>query len=96
VLEVLVKTGKTLNVLKSEVQKYPQVLINVKTKEKIDLLQHQALQTAQLEVEKSLGETGRVLIRASGTEPLIRIMVEGRGLDLVQESAEVLAATLAN
>jgi phosphoglucosamine mutase len=55
---------------------------------------HQALQTAQLEVEKSLGETGRVLIRASGTEPLIRIMVEGRGLDLVQESAEVLAATL--
>ncbi|CAC9446562.1 phosphoglucosamine mutase [bacterium endosymbiont of Bathymodiolus sp. 5 South] len=96
VLEVLVKTGKTLNVLKSEVQKYPQALINVKTKEKIDLLQHQALQTAQLEVEKSLGEAGRVLIRASGTEPLIRIMVEGRGLDLVQESAEVLAATLAN
>jgi phosphoglucosamine mutase len=66
VLEVLVKSGKTLNALKSEVQKYPQVLINVKTKEKINLLQHQALQKAQLKVEKSLGEAGRVLIRASG------------------------------
>ncbi|CAC9600507.1 Phosphoglucosamine mutase (EC 5.4.2.10) [uncultured Gammaproteobacteria bacterium] len=94
VLEVLAKSGKTLNVLKSEVQKYPQVLINVKTKEKIDLPQHQALQQAQLEVEKTLGETGRVLIRASGTEPLIRVMVEGRDLDLVQQSAETLAATL--
>ncbi|CAC9996572.1 Phosphoglucosamine mutase (EC 5.4.2.10) [uncultured Gammaproteobacteria bacterium] len=94
VLEVLVKSGKTLNALKSEVQKYPQVLINVKTKKKINLLQHQALQKAQLKVEKSLGEAGRVLIRASGTESLIRIMVEGRDLDLVQESAEVLATTL--
>jgi phosphoglucosamine mutase len=45
-------------------------------------------------VEKTLGETGRVLIRASGTEPLIRVMVEGRDLDLVQQSAETLAATL--
>ena len=70
------------------------MLINVKTKEKIDLPQHQALQQAQLEVEKTLGETGRVLIRASGTEPLIRVMVEGRDLDLVQQSAETLAATL--
>ncbi|MDC9715433.1 MAG: phosphoglucosamine mutase [Gammaproteobacteria bacterium] len=94
VLEVLVKSGKTLNALKSEVQKYPQVLINVKTKEKIDLPQHQALQKARLEVETSLGEVGRVLIRASGTEPLIRVMVEGKDLDLVQESAEKLAATL--
>lgn len=91
VLEVLVKSDKTLNTLKSEVQKYPQVLINVKIKEKIDLLQHQALQKVQLEVEKSLGNTGRVLIRASGTEPLIRVMVEGRDLDLVQKSAELLA-----
>ncbi len=94
VLEVLVKSAKTLHELKSEVQKYPQVLINVTTQEKIDLSQHQALQKTQLEVEKSLGETGRVLIRASGTEPLIRVMVEGSDKDLVQQSAEKLAATL--
>ncbi|CAC9433877.1 Phosphoglucosamine mutase (EC 5.4.2.10) [uncultured Gammaproteobacteria bacterium] len=94
VLEVIIKSEKTLKALKSEVQKYPQVLINVKTKEKIDLPQHQALQQAQLEIQKTLGKTGRVLIRASGTEPLIRVMVEGRDLDLVQQSAETLAATL--
>ncbi|SMN15257.1 Phosphoglucosamine mutase [uncultured Candidatus Thioglobus sp.] len=94
VLEVIIKSEKKLKALKSEVQKYPQVLINVKTKEKIDLPQHQALQQAQLEIQKTLGKTGRVLIRASGTEPLIRVMVEGRDLDLVQQSAETLAATL--
>ncbi len=94
VLEVLVKSGKTLNALKSEVQKYPQVLISVKIKEKLDLSQHKVLQKAQLEVEKSLGQAGRVLIRPSGTEPLIRVMVEGKDRDLVQKSAEKLAATL--
>ncbi|AYQ57596.1 Phosphoglucosamine mutase [Bathymodiolus thermophilus thioautotrophic gill symbiont] len=94
VLEVLVKSGKTLHALKSEVQKYPQVLINVKVKEKIDLLQHQALQQAQLKVENDLGGAGRVLIRASGTEPLIRVMVEGKDLNLVQQSAEALVAIL--
>lgn len=95
VLEILVKSDKTLHELKSQVQKYPQVLINVETQAKIDLSQHQALKKAQFEVEKSLGETGKVLIRASGTEPLIRVMVEGRDLDLVQQSAQKLTATLA-
>lgn len=95
VLEVLVKSDKTLYELKSQVQKYPQVLINVKTQKKSDLSQNQLLQKIQLEVEKSLGETGRVLIRASGTEPLIRVMVEGRDLDLVQQGAQKLTATLA-
>jgi len=94
VLEVIAKRGKTLSELKSEMQKYPQVLINVKTEEKIDLEQHTALKQAQAEVEKNLGDEGRVLIRASGTEPLIRVMVEGKDLDLVQQSAEQLADVL--
>lgn len=94
VLEVVIKSGKTLSQLQAEVEKYPQVLINVRTTKKIDLSQHQALQQAQAEVEKSLGQPGRVLIRASGTEPLIRVMVEGRDLTLVQKSAESLADTL--
>ncbi|MBT3194997.1 MAG: phosphoglucosamine mutase [Candidatus Ruthia sp.] len=94
VLEAIAKPGKTLAGLKSEMQKYPQVLINVKTAEKIDLDQHEVLKQTQLEVEKALGDEGRVLIRASGTEPLIRVMVEGKDLSLVQKSAEQLADTL--
>jgi phosphoglucosamine mutase len=94
VLEVLAKRGKSLSELKSEMQKYPQVLINVKTEGKIDLNQHTILKQTQLEVEKALGDEGRVLIRASGTEPLIRVMVEGKDLDLVQQSAEQLADVL--
>ncbi|SFV86397.1 Phosphoglucosamine mutase [hydrothermal vent metagenome] len=92
VLEIIIKNDKTLSELRTEVQKYPQILINVKIKEKIDLSTHQALKKAQAEVESALGESGRVLIRASGTEPLIRVMVEGKDLNLVQKSAEALAS----
>jgi phosphoglucosamine mutase len=94
VLEVIAKTGKTLGELKYEMEKYPQVLINVKTQEKIDLDQHDDLKKKQHEVEQALGDEGRVLIRASGTEPLIRVMVEGKDLSLVQKSAEQLAEVL--
>ena len=91
---MIVKSGKTLGELKSEMEKYPQVLINVKTQEKIDLDQHDDLKKKQHEVEQALGDEGRVLIRASGTEPLIRVMVEGKDLSLVQKSAEQLAEVL--
>ncbi len=94
VLEVLVKSKASLSELKQGMSKYPQILINIKTKEKVDLDQHTALKQTQLEVEKNLGDEGRVLIRASGTEPLIRVMVEGKDLNLVQQSAEQLAGTL--
>ena len=94
VLEVMAQSGLSLQDLKSQMQKYPQVLINVKTTKRIELDQHSALQQAQLEVEEVLGDEGRVLIRASGTEPLIRVMVEGKDQALVQASAEKLANTL--
>lgn len=91
VLEVIVKNNKTLSELKSELTKYPQILINIKTQEKIDLDQHNELKQAQLEVEKTLGEYGRVLIRTSGTEPVIRVMVEAKDADITQQSAAKLA-----
>ena len=94
VMEVLAKASSSLAKLKQGMSKYPQVLINVKTKEKVDLDQHLELKQMQLEVEQQLGDEGRVLIRASGTEPLIRVMVEGKNLALVQQSAERLADTL--
>ena len=94
VLEVISKSNKNLHQLKSEMQKFPQVLINVDTKERIDLSTNNELIEAQKEIEGSLGAEGRVLIRQSGTEKVIRVMVEGKDLSLVQHSAEKLAEIL--
>jgi len=94
VLEVLARNKTGLTQLKQEVEKYPQVLINVKTQQKIDLDKHDELKNTQLMVEKELGDEGRVLIRASGTEPLIRVMVEAKDKEVTQQSAEKLANIL--
>lgn len=83
--------GKNLHELKSGMQKYPQVLVNVKTSKKINPEQDEAIQKSVKAVEKKLGDTGRVLLRASGTEPLIRVMVEGQQEDLVKNYAHQIA-----
>ena len=74
--------------------KYPQVLINVKTAGKIDLESHTELNKTIKAVESELGEEGRVLIRASGTEPLIRVMVEASDMSMAESGAKKLAASL--
>ena len=94
VLEVICKAEKALCDLKNEMIKYPQVLINVKTDEKVDLGNHTKLNEVLSVVEAELGDEGRVLIRASGTEPLIRVMVEASDLNLAEVSAQKLAAAL--
>jgi len=73
---------------------YPQVLINVKTTQKIDLNNHTAIQNAVKVAETTLANSGRVLLRASGTEPKIRVMVEGENATLVQQLAEGIAAVV--
>jgi len=94
VLEVVCKSDKTLCDLKNEMIKYPQVLINVKTAGKIDLESHTELNKTIKAVESELGEEGRVLIRASGTEPLIRVMVEASDMSMAESGAKKLAASL--
>ncbi len=84
-------SGKTLHELKSGMQKYPQILINIRTAEKVDLATNESIQTAVRVIEEKLGDKGRVLLRASGTEPLIRVMVEGEDADLVNKYAQQLA-----
>ncbi|MEQ1622835.1 MAG: phosphoglucosamine mutase [Methylococcales bacterium] len=84
-------SGKSLHELKSSMQKYPQILVNVKTGKKINPEEDESIQKAVKAVEKKLGSTGRVLLRASGTEPLIRVMVEGQDEDLVKSYAHQLA-----
>ena len=91
VLEVMSKTGKNLNDLKSRFTKYPQVLINIKTKSKVNLQGESNLTQAVNSIESKLSNTGRILIRESGTEPLIRVMVECANYKLAKDSAEELA-----
>ena len=90
VIAEMQKTGLSLHDLKSGMQKYPQVLINVRTAQKVDL-NHDGIQKAVLAVEQALGNEGRVLLRASGTESLVRVMVEGRDFATVERHAKQLA-----
>jgi phosphoglucosamine mutase len=93
VLQSLRESGKSLQQLGADLTLYPQVLINVTTKQKLDLNQA-AVQTAVQQAEAALKGEGRVLLRASGTEPKIRVMVEGLNQSLVQAQAEHLAQVI--
>ena len=84
-------SGHTLNELKSGMQKYPQVLVNVKTAKKMTSEADALIQKAVKVVEDKLGDKGRVLLRASGTEPLFRVMVEGEDATVVENYAQQLA-----
>jgi phosphoglucosamine mutase len=88
VLHALAESGKTLGQLSLPL--FPQLLINVATKTKINL-ENSAIQNAVKKAEAELKDTGRVLLRASGTEPKIRVMVEGTNAKLVQKLAEEIA-----
>lgn len=91
VLAALEDAGKTLGELASEMQKYPQRLINVRLDEKREIIGLPEVQDAVESAERELGGSGRVLLRPSGTEPLIRVMVEGADHDQVTAVAERLA-----
>lgn len=99
VLEAVVRSGRTLNELKSGMRKYPQVMINVKVAKKVDISQNETINAAVAQVEQKLGDNGRVLLRPSGTEPVVRVMIEGRDpveVDtLTKELAEVVERALA-
>jgi phosphoglucosamine mutase len=93
VLHALKQSGKTLAQMGTELPLYPQVLINVTTKKKLDL-ETPAIQDAVKQAEAELKDAGRVLLRASGTEPKIRVMVEGQDAALVQKLAESIASVV--
>ena len=94
VLHAVIQSGKTLSQLRSELTLYPQVLINVKTAKKIDLTTHADIQASVQAAENELANRGRVLLRASGTEPKIRVMVEGENQQQVQALAEKIATVV--
>ncbi len=83
-------TGKSLNELKSGMNKYPQILKNVRINKKVNLDEVESIKKSVQAVEKKMGSKGRVLLRASGTEPLIRVMVEGEDYNDVLKYADQL------
>lgn len=94
VLQACVATGQTMSQLLAEVTLFPQVLINVRIAKDQNWKDSPQLAAVTQAVETELGDTGRILIRASGTEPLVRVMVEAKDLAMAKRCAEKLAATL--
>ena len=96
VLNVLKSTGKKISELASEMQVYPQVLINVRVSNfgKARLDKDEEVQLAIREVSEELGDTGRVLVRVSGTEPLVRVMLEGEDYNQIKSLAESIAKVI--
>jgi phosphoglucosamine mutase len=86
--------SQTLSELKKGLQKYPQILLNVKVDGNAGLLEKPRIQAMLKNVENELGKTGRVLLRKSGTESLIRVMVEGEDEIRIKELANQLADTV--
>ncbi|HSH72248.1 MAG TPA: phosphoglucosamine mutase [Methylophilaceae bacterium] len=94
VLHAVVASKKTLAEFGASLTLYPQILINVAVAKRIDLQANPAIQAAVSNAEGQLNGSGRVLLRASGTEPKIRVMVEGSNRDQVQQLAQNIAAVV--
>ena len=90
-LRVVKEKGQTLSDLAGIMNKYPQLLTNVAVKDKEGWEQNSAIRSAIEEVEKALGSEGRVLVRPSGTESLIRVMAEGPDEELLKKYVDQIA-----
>lgn len=91
VLKAMANNGLSLHALKSAMHKMPQTMINVRLAEKKEVVGLPEVQAAIADVEQRLGDRGRVLLRPSGTEPLVRVMVEADDADWTAELAQELA-----
>ena len=93
ILSAMLRSGKSLHDLKAGMSKYPQTLINVSVAGRVDL-ERAPIQEAVRAAESQLGDYGRVLLRPSGTEPVVRVMVEGADAGAVERHARELAAVV--
>jgi phosphoglucosamine mutase len=94
VLAIMQRTGRRLSELAEVMIALPQVLVNVRVAARRDLAELPGVQRAIAAAEEKLGESGRVLVRYSGTEPLLRIMIEGQDKYRITELAHDIAATI--
>ena len=95
VLEIMANTGKPLSVLKSEVPLFPQVREDVRVREKRSPDAIPEVKELIAAAEAELGDKGRVFVRYSGTEPLVRVMLEGPELAVIRAHAKKIAAAFA-
>jgi len=94
VLEAMRKSGRPLAELTRELVMYPQVLVNVEVPRGFDWKKHASIEKAQSAAEKALNGRGRVLLRPSGTEPVLRVMVEGEPREAIEAAAQSIAAAV--
>jgi phosphoglucosamine mutase len=94
VCEAMRSSGRDLDELTAELEVYPQLLVNVRVKERRPLEDMATVKAEIRRLEAEFGDTGRVVVRFSGTEPLARVMVEGPKLDRVEHFAESIAAAI--
>lgn len=94
VLEIMLEQGKMLDELGSGLHKYPQILINIKAQKQINPFALKGIPQLVKRAEDELGGNGRILVRTSGTEPLIRVMVEGEDETQVKDLARQLASNI--
>jgi phosphoglucosamine mutase len=94
VLDLLARTGKSVEELTADLKVFPQVIINVKVREKRPLHSIPSVTQAILAAEEELKDTGRVVIRYSGTEPLVRVMVEAESEEAMRRHADAIAAAI--
>jgi phosphoglucosamine mutase len=94
VLSALVASGQTLAEYTRELEMLPQVLVNVRVDSKFDFKASETVRASMAAAEAELAGTGRILLRPSGTEPVIRVMDEGPSQPLVSRLAEGIAESL--
>lgn len=94
VLAIIQRSGKPLSELAQVMTSLPQVLVNVRVRQKTDLQKNEAVKKVLSDIETTLADRGRVLVRYSGTEPLVRIMIEGENQEQIENYAEQIAAVI--
>jgi phosphoglucosamine mutase len=92
-LSIVAREGTTLRDLTAAMHVFPQILLNVRTNRK-DVVEHEAVRKAVARASDALGEDGRILVRASGTEPLVRVMIEGDDRGRIERLAAEVAETV--
>ena len=93
-LRAMREDGKSLDQLTEGFERYPQVLLNVRVREKRPFSELASVQAVALEIEEKLGNRGRLLLRYSGTEPLARVMIEGKSQSEIEACAHQLASVI--